>query len=197
MRTVACRVLSSSGLGLLLFAFSGCARYEYVLVQPPQFARSITKKPTRINYPPMEYEFAHEDDRLMMAVINPGQEPLRIDPSKSFVVSPDGESHPLPASSIAPRSYRALLLPPESPAYRASPSFSIGFGVGHFWGGPHFGTGFGYHDYWYGGPREYYQVNSPDYWPWQSGPVRMRLSFEQGNTNTFEHDFLFERRKVE
>src|SRR5215204_1932117 len=114
-----------------------------------------------------------------------------------FLVSPDGESHPLPASSIAPRSYRALLLPPEPPAYRASPSFSIGFGVGHYWGGPHFGTGFGYHDYWYGGPREYYQANSPDYWGWETGPVRMRLSFEQGSTNTFEHDFVIERRKVE
>jgi len=176
---------------------AGCARYQYVLVQPSQFTRSITEERTRVAYPPLEYEFAEEDDSLMMAVINPGQEPVRIVPSKSFLVSPDGESHPLPASSIAPRSYRALLLPPEPPAYRASPSFSIGFGVGHYWGGPHFGTGFGYHDYWYGGPREYYQANSPDYWGWETGPVRMRLSFEQGSTNTFEHDFVIERRKVE
>jgi hypothetical protein len=197
MRTVGRRLLCSSGLGVVFLLVAGCARYEYVLVQPSQFARSITKERTRINYPPMEYEFADEDNRLMMAVINPGQEQVRIDPSKSFVVSPDGESHPLPASSIAPRSYRALVLPPEPPAYRASPSFSIGFGVGHFWGGPHFGTGIGYHDYWYGGPHDYYQVNAPDYWPWKEGPVRMRLSFEQGNTNRFEHDLLLERRKVE
>src|SRR5687767_12650699 len=86
MRTVADRLLWGSSLGLVLLAISGCARYEYVLVQPPQFARSITEKPTRINYPPMEYEFTEEDDSLLMAVINPGQEPIRIDPSKSFIV---------------------------------------------------------------------------------------------------------------
>jgi hypothetical protein len=197
MRTVAGRWLGGAGLSAVLLVISGCARYEYVLVQPAQFTRSVTEKPTRITYAPMEYEFTAEDESLMMAVINPGQEPVRVVASKSFLVSPDGESHPLPASTIAPRSYRALLLPPEPAAYRASPSFSIGFGVGHFWGGPHFGTGFGYHDYWYGGPREYYQVNPPDYWPWETGPVRMRLSFEHGSTNTFEHDFVIERRKVE
>jgi hypothetical protein len=196
MRTVAGRFLCTSGLSVL-FVIAGCARYQYVLAQPSQFTRSITEERTRINYPPMEYEFAEEDDSLMMAVINPGQEPVRIVSSKSFIVSPDGESHPLPASSIAPRSYRALLLPPEPPAYRASPSFSIGFGFGNYWGGPHVGTGIGYHDYWYGGPHEYRQVNAPDYWPWKEGPVRMRLSFEDARTNTFEHDFVIERRKVE
>jgi hypothetical protein len=181
----------------MLLLGSGCARYEYVLVQPPQFTRSITEERTRITYSPMEYEFAEEDDHLMMAVINPSQEPVRIVESKSFLVSPDGESHPLPGSLIAPRSYKALLLPPESAAYRASPSFSIGFGVGNYWGGPHFGTGFGYHDYIYGGPAHYYPVNAPNFWPWDTGPVRMRLSFEQGTTNAFAHDFLLERRKVE
>jgi len=182
---------------LTLLLVSGCARYEYVLVQPAQFSRTITGERTRIAYAPMEYEFAEEDDHLVMAAINPTAEPVRIVQSKSFLVSPDGESHPLPASLIAPRSYKAMLLPPEPPAYRASPSFSIGFGVGHFFGGPHFGTGFGYHDYIYGGPRHYQQVNASDHWPWETGPVRMRLSFEQGTTNTFEHDFLIERRKVE
>lgn len=182
---------------LLLVLLCGCANYEYVLVQPAQFARSITEERTRITYPPMEYEFAEEDDHLLMAVINPGQEPVRIVQSKSFLVSPDGESHPLPASLIAPRSYKAMLLPPEPQTYRASPSFSIGFGVGHFFGGPHFGTGFGYHDYFYGGPHYFRQVNAAEHWPWEVGPVRMRLSFEQGNTNAFEHDFVLERRKVE
>lgn len=183
--------------GVVFLLTCGCARYEYVLVQPAQFSRTIGEERTRINYAPMEYEFAEEDDHLMMAIVNPTSETVRIVESKSFIVSPDGESHPLPASSIAPRSYRALLLPPEPPAYRGSPSFSIGFGVGHFFGGPHFGTGFGYHDYIYGGPRHYYQVNSPHFWPWETGPVRMRLAFEQGTTNAFEHDLLIERRKVE
>ena len=91
-----------------------------------------------------------------------------------------------------------MVLPPDPPTYRSSPSFSIGFGVGSFYGGgPHIGTGFGYTDYIYGGPRHYQQVNAPEHWPWETGPVRMRLSFEQGTTNTFEHDFLIERRKVE
>lgn len=49
----------------------------------------------------------------------------------------------------------------------------------------------------YEGPREYYPANLPNYWTWKTGPVRLRLTFEQGSTNTFVHDFVLERRKVE
>jgi len=183
--------------GLLLIA-AGCAQYEYVLVKPSPFARTITKEKTRITQPPMEYEFVRENDHLMMAIINPGQEPVTIVQSKSFIVSPDGESHPLPSSSIAPRSYAALLLPPEPPVYRSRPGLSIGFGFGNYFGGPHFGTGIGYYDTIYEGPRDYYLVGGgPNYWPWKVGQVRMRLFYEQANTNTFEHDFVLERRKVQ
>ncbi len=186
--------LSRRLLPLWLLLLAGCAQYEYVLVEPAQFTRTITKEKTRIAQPPMEYEFTREDDHLMMAIINPTQEPARVVQSKSFIVSPDGESHPLPSSSIAPRSYTALLLPPEPPVYRAHSGFSIGFGFG----GPYFGTGIGYSDSLYGGPYDYYMVGAgPNYWPWKMGPVRMRLSYEQGSTNTFEHDLVLERRKVE
>jgi hypothetical protein len=181
-----------------LLLLTGCARYEYVLVEPTQFARTITKEKTRISQPPMEYEFARQDDHLMMAIINPTQEPVRVVQSKSFIVSPDGESHPLPSSLVAPRSYATLLLPPEPPVYRSGPGFSIGFGFGNYIGSPHFGTGIGYYDTLYEGPRDYYMVgDGPNYWPWKTGPVRMRLSYEQGNTNAFEHNLVLERRKVE
>jgi hypothetical protein len=129
---------------------------------------------------------------------------VRIVAEKSYVVSPDGASHPVPVSgSIAPRSFTATLLPPQPPVYRSTPSFSFGFGVGSysatFYGGPYVSHGFGYHFYdsVYEGPRDYYPVNLPNYWSWKTGPVRLRVTYEQGDTNTFSHDLVLERRKVE
>jgi hypothetical protein len=92
---------------------------------------------------------------------------------------------------------------PRFVEYRSRPRFSIGFGVGHYGGpfhhGPFMSHGFGYHFYddYYEGPRDYYPVNLPNYWSWKTGPVRMRLTYEQGTNNTFAHDLVLERRKVE
>ncbi len=182
-------------LALLL---SGCARYEYLLVEPSQFARGITKDKTRFEDDPMEYELFERSGRLAMAVINPGAEPISVVPSKSYIVAPDGESHPLQGVSIAPNSYTAMLLPPEPPVYWSSPSFSFGFGVGSYYG-PYFSSGYHlYHDpFYYDPPRTYYPMNLPHYWRWKTGQVRLRLAYERGTNAPFTHDFVFERRKVE
>lgn len=183
---------------------TGCARYEYALIEPSRLARTLGDEGTRITYEPLDYDFAVRDGMLSMAIANPTLEAVRVDGAKSYVVSPDGASHPVPVSgSIAPRSFTAMVLPPEPPAYRSQPRFSIGFGVGHFSApfhhGPFMSHGFGYHFYdsVYEGPRDYYPVNLPNYWTWKTGQVRLRVAYEQGTTNAFAHDFVIERRKVE
>lgn len=129
---------------------SGCAQYRYAIVEPARLARTLDDD-TRISYEPLEYDFAVRDGDLSVAIANPTLEPVSIVAAKSYVVSPDGASHPVPVSgSIAPRSFTATLLPPQPPVYRSRPRFSIGFGVGHyspFYHGPFVHHGFGYHFY--------------------------------------------------
>ena len=191
-------------LPMTFLVMTGCARYQYAIVEPSHLARTLIEEGTRVAYEPLEYDFAVRDGELSMAIANPTAQPVSIVASKSYVVSPDGASHPLSvAGTIAPRSFTATLLPPQPPVYRSSPAFSFGFGIGSysapFHGGPFVSHGFGYHFYdsVYEGPREYYAVNPASYWEWETGPVRLRLTYEQGDTNSFTHDLLLERRKVE
>jgi len=192
-----------SMLPCALLVMTGCARYQYAIVEPSHLGRTIGQDGTRITYEPLEYDFAVRDGELSMAIANPAAQPVSIVAEKSYVVSPEGASHPVPvAGSIAPRSFTATLLPPQPPVYRSGPAFSFGFGIGSysapFYGGPVVSHSFGYHFYdsVYEGPREHYPANLPNYWTWKTGRVRLRLTYEQGDTNTFSHDFVLERRKV-
>jgi hypothetical protein len=192
------------GLGILFVAalMAGCARYQYAIVEPAHLARTLDKAGTRVTYAPLEYDFAVRDDMLSLAIANPGLQPVSIVADKSYIVSPDGQSHPVGVlGSIAPRSFTAMVLPPQPVGYRSQPRFSIGFGIGSggYYGGPYVSHGFGYHFYdtIYEGPRDYYPVNPANYWTWETGQVRLRLAYEQGTTNVFTHDFVIERRKVE
>jgi hypothetical protein len=191
-------------LPVALLLMTGCARYQYALVEPSNLARTFKEKePARVAYAPLEYDFAVRDDQLSIGIANPTPEPVTVLAGKSYVVSPDGASHPVPvAGSIAPRSFTAMVLPPQAPVYRSRPGFSFGIGIGHYsapFHGPTLSHGFGYHFYdsMYEGPREYYPVDPSNYWTWKTGQVRLRLTYEQGTNSTFTHEFLLERRKVE
>jgi hypothetical protein len=197
--------------GRLLFTLSlvaglcaGCARYEYHLVHPNEFAQVITKQATRVEMPPLEYQIQERDRRLIVVVSNPGGQPVLVSGGQSYIVDPRGETRPLPAGSIAPKSYTSLMLPPAPPVYRASPSFSFGFGLGHtFYHGPHFGhgmyMGYGYDPFFYGGPTYIYPMNQPGYWDWKTGEVRVNLHILNPpgatTTNGIDHQFVFDRRR--
>jgi hypothetical protein len=198
------RINGTYWLAMTMMMLTGCARYQYAIVEPSQLARALSEEPARVTYEPLEYDFALRHGQLSIAIANPTSEPVRIVNSQSYAVSPDGASHPLPvAGSIAPRSFTTMILPPQPPVYRSRPGFSVGFGLGHysspFHHGPYVSHGFGYHFYdsVYEGPREYYPVNLPKYWTWKTGQVRLRLTYEQGTNNSFAHDLVLERRKVE
>jgi len=191
------------GILFVVALMAGCARYQYAIVEPSHLACALGEKGTRVTYEPLEYDFAVRDDMLSMAIANPTLQPVSIVGAKSYIVSPDGQSQPVGVSgSIAPRSFTAMVLPPQPVVYRSQPRFSIGFGIGsgaYYGGGPYMSHGFGYHFYdsVYAGPRDYYPVNLPNYWTWETGQVRLRVAYEQGTNNAFVHDFVIERRKVE
>lgn len=193
---------SRLGFALLfgLLMTGGCARYEYRVAQPAQFAQTITRQETRIDIPPVGYRLREQRKQLVFSIVNPTDQTLTLVGPKSFVVDPRGETHPIHGGPIAPRSFVGMIFPPQAPTYTATPAFSFGFGSS--WGYPlyggQFGMGFGGpFDPFYGyGPYDISPVNLPHYWEWKTGEVRLHLTYNDGSTNAAQHDFVFERRRV-
>ena len=174
---------------------SGCARYQYVIVEPSEIRQTITKQGSAVSFPPLEYQLATNRRQLAIRVINESADPIRLVGERSFLVDPTGATRPLPAGTIAPNAHIGLILPPEPVVYRSSPRFSFGFGYGHHYGPyDHMYGGLAY-DPWLYGPMEFYAVNPPNHWEWKKGVVRMRLFYEDNGTN-FEHNFTFDRERV-
>jgi hypothetical protein len=184
----------------VLLGLCGCARFEYRLAEPAQSAQTITGQETRLEWPPADYRLKERHPMLVMTILNPSTQPLLMIGPRSYVVDPRGETHPIQGGTIAPRSYIGMVFPPQPPEYRAMPTF--GFGMGYGWGSPYGGTpygtafGFPYDPFYAPGPLDITPVNLPHFWDWRTGVVRLHLAYAQQGTNTVEHDFVFERRRV-
>jgi hypothetical protein len=164
---------------------TGCVSYQYRVVQPPGIPQVITKTPLGIHYDPLDYRLSREQDHLGVRIINPTEDRIQLISDRSYIVDPNGESHPIRGRAIAPHSYVWLLLPPVPHTY-AYPDYSWGWGWG--WGGyyPYWGPWYG--GYWWPPPISYYQVTTPYDWGWRTGLVRVHLSFDRKGA-AFEHDF--------
>lgn len=181
-------------LALLL---TGCARYQYRVTEPERFAAQAVRKeePVSMEYEPLRYEAADRGGRLALGIFNPTPDLLRLDGNRSYVIDPRGETHSLPARTIAPRSSVRLFLPPEPEVYRAGPSFSFGIGGGY--GYSPFYPDFGYPQVIYHEPQNFY-LDGPDDWDWFLGTVTVRLYYEtEGKTNSYDHQFQIIREKSE
>lgn len=187
-------VLALAGL------FSGCARYQYTLVEPGGHRQAIAGAGAVVAQTPLEYQWAGRDSRLALRIMNPSADPVRLVGEKSYVVDPTGATHPLPGGTIAPKGHVGLTLPPAPLLYRSSPRFSFGLGFGSgfgpWHGGPYHSLGWGYDYPFFYEPTDFYAVNPPNYWEWNTGEVRMRLVYEGKNTNSFEHNFTLDRQRV-
>lgn len=178
---------------------SGCAQYQYELSQPSDLARPIgSRAPVEVSVDPLTYELQTADNHLVMQVHNDTAEPVKLVGEDSYVVDPDGESHPLQTSTIAAHSVAKLILPPQQIIERErAPVFGFGFGVG-FSSRSAVRRG-----YWNSAldtidePR-YYAVDDGGnrFWEWNGeGSIRMRLTYERGEKR-WHHEFQFARHKV-
>ncbi len=179
-------------VGLMVLG-TGCAHYQYSLLQPGNGPQIIGKQPLRVEYAPLTYQVAERNHRLAMQIDNPTDTPVRLLAERSYLVTPRGETRPMPAAVIAPHSYIGITFPPPPLVYRSYPTYSWGMGFGPYWGGPYWNASWGFYGAPYG-PMDYY-VTPPQSWDWKEGNVRMLLFYQQA-TNIIEHQFLFNREKV-
>lgn len=195
------RTVSAAALAAVWLMTAGCARYQYVLVEPGGGEQAIVpKKRLVVPVEPITYRLGTDDGYLLVRVANPTDEPIRIVGEASYVVDPEGETHPLGGGTIAPHAYVDLALPPPPTVYHGYTGYS-GFGWGYGrWGGPYGWRGWGYpygwYDPWYYGPSSYtVEVYGPHNWEWKTGTARLHLTFERGQER-FQQDLAVLRRKV-
>jgi len=158
-------------LCLLATCAGGCATYEYNLVQPAELARHIgSKADETVTVDPLQYRLRTVDNRLVMRIFNPTEDPIELVGARSTVVDPSGQSHPLRGQTIAPNSFMKLIFPPRRPQVyypSAGPTFGVGVGTayrvdalpgGRSWYpygpyrlGPSYGAPYAWYGYpWYG-----------------------------------------------
>jgi hypothetical protein len=170
---------------------SGCRTYDYQIVRPAPGGR-IADQPVTIQYEPLQYRLSRQHERLALHISNPTDDRITLRGDRSYVVDPQGESHPVRGRVIGPHSYTRMLLPPEPITY---PYYGYGAGWGGGWGGPYspYWDGF-YNDFYYSPSVWYYQTRTPYDWEWKTGLARLHLSYER-NGQTFAHDFEFIRER--
>jgi hypothetical protein len=175
---------------IILVSLSGCTTYRYRVVQPPGVA-AVETQPVRVHVDPLDYTLFARHDRLGMHITNPTDDRILLLGSRSYVIDPQGESHPIRDRALGPHSFTELLLPPI-PFSVPYPDYSVygpgwGWGYTGSWYDPFWGPGLG----WWGPPPiAYHRILTVYDWQWKGGPVRLRLAFERNGKN-FEHDFEF------
>jgi hypothetical protein len=191
--------LSITSLALVALWVTGCARYEYDIVNPPDLARHIGEKHDEVvQAGPLEYRMRSYESRLVVDVFNPTGDPVTLAGERSFVVAPNGQSHPFRTQTIGPSAFVKLILPPMRPYYRAGGP-TIGFGVGVGLSRGRYGPGYsrfgaiGYDEPQY---FTYYDESDATYWTWEGETdARVHLMYQAGGRE-LTHEFVFHRRKM-
>lgn len=180
----------------LLFLGTGCAKYEYDLLGPPDLRTHIGTKTDAVSeVEPLVYRWRTVDSRLVVRAFNPTADPIQLLGEKSTVVAPGGESHPLRGQTIAPQSHAKLILPPRRPrVYNRGPTFGVGVGM-------HVDArdrGFPNPDPLDDQPRylAVYDDDNAIYWEW-NGETEIRLSLVYlAGEESIRHEFVIRRRKM-
>ncbi len=176
------------GLAVVL---GGCRTYDYRLVQPAGVAPVTDKEVVRVRVDPLEYAFSRYKDRLAVRISNPTDDPIALLGTKSYVIDPRGESHPLGGRVIGPHSFTRLLLPPEPISGQIVGAWGPGWGWGPgvYWGyGPYYPYYAPFYDpFMYMPPTATYEVRTPYDWHWGTGPARLRLTYDRKG-QTFEQN---------
>lgn len=171
---------------------NGCASYAYRVVKPPGVPQLVAKEPVTLHDEPLDYGLARRGDRLGMRLSNPTDDQIVLVENGSYVVDPQGESHPIRGKVLAPHSYIRMRLPPvpqSIPYPYANPPYPVSFGWGFSTYDP-----FWYYDPFYWPPPAYYQIITPYDWQWKSGLARLHLAYERAG-KPFTHDFEIVRER--
>jgi hypothetical protein len=182
---------------LVAASLSGCRTYDYRIVRPSGGPSPVAKQPVTLRCEPLDYQLARRDERLTLRIFNLTDDRLMLVESRSYVVDPHGESHPIRSRVLAPHSFVVMSLPPAPrscpyPYYFAYP-YPAWAGYGWGWYGP----------YWYRyrydplfwPPPAYYEVLTRYDWEWNTGLVRLHLTYDRDG-KTIEHDFEFVREQA-
>jgi len=188
-------VLPLSLIVLSVIALCGCARYQYMVVEPAADARAIPRhEEITIDREPLTYALADLNRSLGVRIINPTAVPIMIMGERSYVVDPGGATQPMRTGTIAPHSYIGFTIPPVYTVYEPAARFGMGWGWG--WGtrGSFIGTGFGstWADYPVSDYGGYTTIRS---WEWTTGDVRLHLEYDSNGAQV-QHEFLLRRERV-
>ena len=174
---------------------AGCARYEYEIVEPPDLRQHVGSDADVVfSRSPLVYRLRSFENHLVVQIQNPTPQPIQLLGGQSYVVDPQGQSHPLAMVTIAPQAFIKLILPPVPPEpVPTGPSIGFGFTVDASrspttypltrpeWMRPVFAVA----------------DIANDYWSWEGETdVRASLAFRQGDQPSFTHAFVFRRRKM-
>ena len=189
------------GLSGLMWLSTGCAKYEYDILEPQDHAGHIGSKSDHdVTVEPLMYRLRAYDNRLVMRIYNETDDPIHLQGDRSFVVDPEGQSRPLRSQTIAPRSFIKLIFPPVRPYWNTGPS--VGFGVGYVASSSDCkgsNANVVYRPAFYDQPR-YYSLDDGGvvYWDWRGeGSVRVTLVYQrEGANETFSQSFSFQRKKM-
>ncbi|MGH7178429.1 MAG: hypothetical protein ACREJC_13710 [Tepidisphaeraceae bacterium] len=180
-----------AGLFLLIAMPAGCARYEYEIVRPGEFAGHIGKDDVLVERDPLSYRFNAVNNYLVVRIYNNTEAQMQLAGAQSSAVDPGGQSHPLRAQPLPPHSFIKLILPPIPPQiYPVGPSITIGASASS--GGYSGGCAGAWSE------RQYVAVVDDDavYWDWKDeGAVRLTLMFAKDGS-TFTQEFAFQRVKM-
>ena len=107
---------------------AGCTSYNFQITKPENLAALISESPHELRTPNLTYRMQAMENRLVILAFNETDKTNRVMGDRSFVVDPNGASHPLRSQSIAPHSHVKLILPPLYPPFpQPYPRFEIEF----------------------------------------------------------------------
>lgn len=177
---------------------TGCAHYEYDLIQPADHRlHAGTKNSATTTIEPLRYELITVESNLVMMIHNPTETPITLTPDKSYIVDADGRSRNVRGITIAPGGYAKFIFPPPKPYVRDDSGVHFGFGTnietagGFHHGGA--GSGVGYET---GGPRTVQGLDDNYYWDWDGETVVTFHFVFSDESKTFTHDLTLQRVKM-
>jgi hypothetical protein len=180
---------------LLLIAGTGCAHYEYDILEPPQARQHIgTDRETVVQMPPMRYRFLAYKNHLLVEIFDDSKEPISLVGGKSVVFDPTGESHPIPGITIFPGALVRLMLPTVTPVSIPPGMLSGSNYYGNNWNDPSLS-----------GPAPMDHDPTTDsaagddnrYWDWTGETnVRLVLTYRAEDKGPFTQTFLIHRVKM-